>query len=62
VIKNTVKILANAIALKMFDDYCKELDKKFSDALNEAFEGERISKERVQRIGNRFINILRGVR
>jgi hypothetical protein len=61
-IKNTVKIIANAIAIKMFDEYCKKLDNKFSDALNKAFEGERISKERVQRIGDRFLDILREVR
>jgi len=54
--KKTMEI----VALVLFDRYCKELDVKFSIALNQAFDGERISKKRVERIGDKFIEKLHG--
>lgn len=60
--KKTVQLLSDSIAIVKFDEYCKELDKRFEKALNAAFEGERISQERMQRIGNRFIEKLHEVK
>jgi hypothetical protein len=59
--KQSLTIISESIALYKFDMYCKRLDQRFSDALNAAFEPERISKERTQRIGNRFLDNLHEV-
>ena len=39
---------------KMFDERCDALDARLSGSLTEAFEGEKISKARIERIVNRF--------
>lgn len=46
------------LANLMFDQRCEELDAHLEDSFLAAFEGERISTERIKRIAGKFMDSL----
>lgn len=53
-----ITTISKTLADMKFNEYCSELDSKIETAMNNAFEGERISQTRMQRIVNRFCDKL----
>jgi len=46
------------MAAKMYIQKCDDLDKHLEDSFAAAFDGEKISKERITRIAGKFCDIL----
>lgn len=58
----TMEEVALILADRKFNEKCKELNKSIVDNLEKAFEGERISQARADRIVKKFCNNMLGVK
>jgi len=56
--KFTITKLSNSLANEQFLSWCSELDTEIYKCLDVAFEGEKISLERKERIKNKFADAM----
>ena len=56
--KVSMTLMAHMLATKDFEERCDKLDDRLEKALNEAFSEEFISKERRERIINKFCELV----
>jgi len=56
--KFSITNISNSLADKQFLSWCKELDTEIYKCLDKAFEGEKISLERKERIKNKFADAM----
>ena len=56
--KFTITKLAIELANTSFIEQCDKMDKIIDNCLAKSFEGERISKDRAERIVNRFVKLM----
>ena len=56
--KFSITNIANSLADKQFLAWCSELDVEIYKCLDVAFEGEKISLERKERIKNKFADTM----
>lgn len=60
--KHAIGDIASKIASKDFTSRCERMDLILHDSLLKAFENERISQERMQRIINKFTELVSEVK
>ena len=56
--KHSISLIAHNLATKDFNERCELLDSRLKDALTKAIGEERISQARMERIVNRFCEVL----
>lgn len=53
------ELIVDMLVSKRYEKKCDELDDKLENALRIAFEGERISSQRAERIVEKFCKVLK---